>query len=213
VTNRRFGLPSDTALRRRVERLRTTGPWAHDVVDLARRNVVTDVAKTPLTAAARSQRLARLGHIFDGSIFGGPTYRLSSQKPYQESPLAWSHFSGDLSYVTEVEFISWGQPRDPGTDRGFAHFHFEEPPAGKCMATLSISTFPHSGTTGAITIRADGADVSIPVTRSINRIVEVVFEPTASGPADVVMILEPGIQVLAFFFMTLGPAPLVFTPD
>jgi hypothetical protein len=201
------------ALRRQTDKLRADGPWAHDIVDLSKRELVSEVHSGPISAATRSSRLANLGHLFDGSIFGGPTYRMSSQKPYQESPRAWMHASSPAFYLTEVEFIAWTQARNPGSNRGFLLFHFDEPPPGKCIATFSISASPWSGATGGIKVLGGGAEVTIPVAQPINRSIDLVFEPPAGGPADVGFILEAGIQSLTFFFMTLGPAPLVFTPD
>jgi hypothetical protein len=199
-------------MRRQFEKLRADGPWAHDIVDLSKRELVSDVQAGPITGATRSRRLANLGHLFAGSIFGGPTYRMSSQKPYQESPRAWMHASSPAFVLTEVEFIAWTQERNPSL-RGFLLFHFDEPPPGKCMATFSISVSPFAGATGGVTLRGNGAEVTIPVTQSINRSIDLVFEPPAGGPAEVGFIIEAGVQSLVFFFMTLGPAPLVFTPN
>jgi hypothetical protein len=211
VANRRIVPARSEPWRRKLSDLRANGPWSHDVVDLGRKRVSSEEHAGQLTAAARTARLSALGPLFDGSIFGGPTYRLSSRKPYQEAPLAWLSASSPVSYLTETEEIAWAQARNPGSDRGFMQFHFDEPPPGKCIASVSISTFPWSGATGGVTLRSGSSSVTIPVTKPVNRFVEVIFEPPAGGPADVVMIVEPGIQVLAFFFMTLGPAPLVLT--
>jgi len=211
VTN--HSLPAQDALRREIDQLRATGPWAHDVVDLAKGQLHSDTLSGPLTASVRSSRLAALSHLFDGSIFGAPTYRMSSRKPYIEAPLAWLHASSPAFYLTEVEFIAWSQARNPGTERGFLQFHFDEPPPGKCMASFSISASPWAGTTGGITLNANGASLTVPLTHAVNRSIDIVFEPAAGTPADVIMILEAGVQTAAFFFMTLGPAPLVFTRD
>ena len=81
------------------------------------------------------------------------------------------------------------------------------------MATISLLALPWDGATGNVTLKAHGSTVSIPITGPVNRSIELIFTPPAGGPADVTMTIEPGVQILAFFFMTLGPAPLVFTPD
>src|SRR5206468_1131055 len=114
----------------------------HHVADLKTGKLTSDVVLGPPTPATRQQRLALLGHQFDGSIFGLPAFRMSSRKPYQESPRVWMQVSSAISYLTEVEEIAWAQARDPGGDRGFIVFHFDEPPRGKCLATFSISGFP-----------------------------------------------------------------------
>jgi hypothetical protein len=213
VTNQRALSSKNDALRRAVDKLRATGPWAHHIIDAAKGQIVSDVLSQPLTAATRTRRLARFGHLFEGSIFGAPTYRISSRNPYQATPLVWLHASSPAFYLTEVEFIAWSQARNPGSNRGFLQIHFDEPPPGKCMATFSLSASPWAGATGAITLRAQGTDVSIPVTQPLNHSVDIVFEPTAGTQTDVGFIIEAGVQTLTFFFMTLGPAPLVFTPN
>ena len=156
--------------------------------------------------------LAGLGHLFDGAIFGGPTYRLSSRHPFQATPLARLSAIHPLTYVTAREEIAWSQARVP-SGLGTMRFHFDEPPQGKCMATISLLAVPWDGATGHVTLKAHGSTVSIPITAPVNRSIELIFTPPAGGPADVTMTIEPGVQILAFFFMTLGPAPLVFTRD
>jgi hypothetical protein len=210
VTNLNSG-PTHGALRRELEALRVDGPWAHDVIDLPGGQLHSDALRVPLTASTRSLRLAGLSHLFDGSIFGEPTYRMSSRKPYIEAPLAWLHASSPAFYLTEVEFIAWSQARDPGAERGFLQFHFDEPPPGKCLASFSISASPWAGATGGITLLANGASLTVPIAHAVNRSIDLVFDPPAGAPAEVGFIIEPGVQTLAFFFMTLGPAPLVFT--
>ena len=201
--------PLPAALRRKLDTLRNSGPQVHHVADLS----ASGGAAGGPGAAMRSERLTTRGFHFDDTIFGGPRYRLSSRHPYQESPLAWLSASSPASYITEVEHIVWTQPRDPGNDRGFLQCHFEEPPRRRSVAVFAVSALPWSGATGHLTLKAHAASISIPVTQSLNHAIEIVFDPPATGPIDVGIILEAGIQLFAFQFMTLGPAPLVISAD
>ena len=212
MSHQQPGPALDAALQRQIDDLRANGPHIHHVADLKSGQLFSDVLAGPLSATARHQTLARLSHLFDGSIFGGPTYRVSSRNPFQASPRFFTTVSSAASYLTEVEFIAWAQARNPES-RGFMVFHFDEPPPGKCIATLSFSAQPWSGTTGAVTFKGHGSSLSIPVTQSASHTVDLTFQPPAGGPAEFGFTIELGVQILAFFFMTLGPAPLVFTPD
>lgn len=204
--------PDTNAVQRQIDALRVNGPWAHDIVDLAKGELYSEVLDAPLTAETRSQKLAGLGHLFDGAIFGGPTYRLSSRHPFQATPQARLSAIHPITYLTASEEIAWSQARVP-SGLGTMRFHFDEPPQGKCMATISLLALPWDGATGHVTLKAHGSTVSIPITAPVNRSIELIFTPPAGGPADVTMTIERGVQILAFFFMTLGPAPLVLTPD
>jgi hypothetical protein len=202
--------PDLDAVQRHIDALRANGPWAHDIVDLAKGKLYSDVLDAPLTEAARSRKLAGLGHLFDGTIFGGPTYRLSSRHPFQSAPLARLSAIFPITYLTASEEIAWSQARVP-SGRGTMRFHFDEPPQGKCMATISVLALPWDGATGHVTLQAHGSTISIPITNPVNRSIDLIFTPTAGGPADVTMTIEAGVQIFAFFFMTLGPAPLIAT--
>src|SRR5262245_57431986 len=204
--------PHTDVVQRHIDALRVNGPWAHDIVDLAKGELYSEVLDAPLTAEARSRKLAGLGHLFDGAIFGGPTYRLSSRHPFQATPLARLSAIFPITYLTSSEEIAWSQAQVP-SGLGTMRFHFGEPPPGKCLATISLLALPHDGATGHVTLKAHGSTVSIPITGPINRSIELIFTPPAGGPADLTMTIERGIQILAFFFMTLGPAPLVSTQD
>jgi hypothetical protein len=204
--------PDTDAVQRQIDALRVNGPWAHDIVDLAKGELHSEVLNAPLTAEARSRKLAGLGHLFGGAIFGGPTYRLSARHPFQATPLARLTPIHLDTYSTISEEIGWSQARVP-SGLGRMHFHFAEPPPGKCMATISLLALPHDGATGHVTLTAHGSTISIPITKPVNRSIDLIFTPPAGGPADVTMTIEVGVQILAFFFMTLGPAPLVSTQD
>lgn len=63
-----------------------------------------------MTPAARIERLARLGYVFDTSIFGRPSYRLTPKVPYQAVPEAWL-----LAYALDYydpfhDVVAWSPP-------------------------------------------------------------------------------------------------------
>ena len=56
--------PDTDAVQRHIDALRVNGPWAHDIVDLAKGELYSEVLDAPLTAETRSRKLAGLGHLF-----------------------------------------------------------------------------------------------------------------------------------------------------
>ena len=194
--------------------LRQTRGRVHHAVSLEQGIVDTTEVKGPLTLYDRAQKLSRFGRVFDWSIFGGPSYRISSRHPYQANPLVWMSASSVGSYLTEVEFISWSQARDPGGNRGFMVFHFDVAPDRRSLFSISLSAFSWAGATGHITLghSQTGASVSIPVAQPLNHHIDLAFNPVP-GANELGMILEPGIQVLAFFSATLSVEPPVIVLD
>jgi hypothetical protein len=188
--------------------LKQTRNRLHHAVSLEQGAVETTVVKGPLTLYDRAQKLSRFGRVFDSSIFGGPSYRISSRHPYQANPLVWMSASSVTSYLTEVESISWSQPRDPGGNRGFMVFHFDVAPNRRSLFSISFSAFSWAGATGHITLAHSqtGASVSIPVAQPLNHHVDLAFNPVP-GANELGMILEAGIQVFAFFSATLTVEP------
>src|ERR1700738_4045429 len=76
-------------IRTRLPQRAEVSQWAHHVADLNTGQVLTTVLDQPPTLESRIERLSQLGSIFDSSIFGGPSYRLTARTPYQTSPEAW----------------------------------------------------------------------------------------------------------------------------
>jgi hypothetical protein len=61
----------------------------YDAVDLASGRVHMTPMKRSPSAKTRVQRLMDVGFAADASIFAGPRYRLTPQRPYRASPQAW----------------------------------------------------------------------------------------------------------------------------
>jgi hypothetical protein len=58
------------------------------VADLNSGEAYTTVLDQPPTSSSRIERLSRLRSALDATIFGGPSYRLTTSTPYQASPEA-----------------------------------------------------------------------------------------------------------------------------
>jgi hypothetical protein len=74
--------------RRRLHELAETQGWVHHVANLDTGQLLTFPLDRPVAPLSRAERLSRLGHFFDPSIFGGPRYKLTARTPYQASPKA-----------------------------------------------------------------------------------------------------------------------------
>ena len=83
---------ANAAMRRKIAELKERPGWVHHVADAATGKLLTTQLRRPVTPLSRAQRLSRLGHQFDTSIFGTPTYRLTPRLPYQDSPLGFLRF-------------------------------------------------------------------------------------------------------------------------
>jgi hypothetical protein len=81
--------------------------WVHHVADAATRKLVTTRLSQAVAPLSRAERLSQVrGTPFEGSIFGSPTYRLTVQHPYKESPLGFLRFR----WAREVHGIGMGLP-------------------------------------------------------------------------------------------------------
>jgi hypothetical protein len=91
VTTRTTPRPDSSILHELAELEERQG-WAHHVADAATGELLTTELSRPVAPLSRVERLARLGHQFDPSIFGAPTYRLTPRHPYQASPAGFLDF-------------------------------------------------------------------------------------------------------------------------
>src|SRR5262245_25180473 len=113
--------PDAKELRRRLKELEETKRWVHHVGDLNRRTVVTfPPLDRPITPLSRAERLSRLGHPFDTSIFDGPRYKLTPNSPFLISPYAGLTLDGNPNYYYDYMtttgeppgLIVWTVPQD-----------------------------------------------------------------------------------------------------
>jgi hypothetical protein len=132
--------------------LAETQSWVHHVADVNDGKVLTFALDRPVTPLSRTERLARLGHLIDTSIFGGPSYKLSPKTPYQATPEAWLSAQHPDHYWAEYDAIVWQPPQDLGIQpmpRGM-HFFFEVSPEWRSVVSISLSGKAWPGTTGHV---------------------------------------------------------------
>jgi hypothetical protein len=85
-------LPTPDSVLRKLTELEERQSWTHHVADAATGELLTTQLSQPVTPLSRLERLSRLGHQFDLSILGAPTYRLTPRHAYQASPRGWVSF-------------------------------------------------------------------------------------------------------------------------
>jgi hypothetical protein len=208
------------AMRRRLLELAEDQRWFHHVADLDTGETATATLDRPVAPLSRADRLSRVaGHRFDTTIFGGPTYRLSPQHPYQASPEGWMEVSQPTYYAPGPggNLLWWEPPRDFDPRHGFLGLVFtltSVPTGQRSVASLALTGHSVAGTVGHVQIQAQlvPTPVVVPVDASFGvHTVDFTFVPP-QGSVEIVVALFGGIEVLTFNGMTFGPAPLVLDP-
>jgi hypothetical protein len=208
------------SMRRRLFELAESQRWLHHVADLDTGELSTTPLDRPVAPLSRSERLSRLvGHRFDPTIFGAPTYRLTPQRPYQASPEGWIEVSRPTYYAPAPggDLCWWEPPRDfdPRTVFLGLRFSFTSVTAGqRSLTSMSFSGHPFAGTVGHLLLQAQLVPntVTVPVDGTFGaHTVDFTFV-TPQASLDIVVGLLPGIEMLAFNGVTFGPAPLVLDP-
>lgn len=204
-------LPDPNDLLRQLDKLAETQRWVHHAADFDNGKVMTFPLDRPVTPLSRVERMSRLGHVIDTSIFGGPSYRLTPRRPYQESPTAWLYASDAGGYYAAYDYIVWSNPQD-ATDRGFMTFHFAESPALRSVVSISITGTAFAGEVGHVRVASETPfrEIRFPIadTEAVH-ILDLTFTPVAGQPADIWMIFEAGIHLPTFRSVSFGEAPLV----
>lgn len=205
-----MNLPNRNELSRQIDKLSETQLWTHHVADFDSGKVETHQLDRPLTPLSRVDRMTRLGHSIDDTIFGGPLYRLTARRPYQDSPAAWLYASTAGGYYAEFDYIVWGRPQTPA-DRGFMTFHFAQSPTLRSVASIRISSAADAGG-GHIRVLSEQPfrEVRFAINGNAMHTFDLTFLPDVGRPADIWMIFEDGIGLTTFHSITYGPAPLVF---
>lgn len=204
-----MNLPNRDALLRENDKLAETQRWTHHVADFDSGKVETHQLDRPIATLSRVERVSRLGVAIDGAIFGGPLYKLTPRRPFQQSPAAWLYASTAGGYYAEFDYIVWGRPQSPA-DRGFMTFHFAEPPNLRSVASIGISSVADAGG-GYIRVLTEQPfrEARFPITGNSTHTLDIAFMPDAGRPVDIWMIFEEGIGLTTFRSVTLGPAALV----
>jgi hypothetical protein len=218
---------SNAAIRRKLAELKERQGWAHHVADAATGELLTTQLPQPAAPLSRVERLSRLGHQFDPSIFGTPTHRLTPRRPYQASPTGFLSFLWARlvsTYSDESEGVAfWALEDIVGEKSGQMSAQLWEPPQGRCLLTLRLGTFNVPGQ-GAGRIRVEVLAPSEPFGEArviasfrlavhednfIQHTFDLVFvsAPTVPPTLWVTMVLEPGsgLDVVEFLSLTLAP--------
>jgi len=167
---------------RRLDELRESQKWAHHAVELQHGKVRSSILSKPVTNLSRAQRLSRLGTRFDGSIFGGPSYRLTAKVPFNDSPEAWLvALNVGLYIATDENKIVWELPPEGDTSGRFGiEFFFDELPEGLSVVSLTFEAKARPGQIGHLLIEPPLSQVSavIPITDAfVAHTVDVTFIP------------------------------------
>jgi hypothetical protein len=211
----------DSSIRREIEELMERPGWVHHVADAATGELLTTQLPQPLAPLSRAERLSRLGHQFDTSIFGAWTHRLTTRNPYLASPL------GFLSFKWAEDVHALGS--FPQVDEGHAYWLVSElgekvgkmtailyePPQGRCLLTLNLAIANKPGEVGPIRIEVrevfGNVIASFQFTAHgdgwLYNTFDLVFLAIPSVYLDVQMFLEPGSGLRQVYFYSLTLAP------
>jgi hypothetical protein len=209
------------ALRRRLDQLAETQRWVHHVADLDTGQVLTTALRRPVTPLSRAQRLSRLGHHFDTSIFGQPQYELTPRRPFQSAPLAHLSATAPSFYGADADEIVWQLPaQEPPRvpDRHVKCFFAESPVAVNQHAVVSLTLTGRAfkGRVGHVrvhVVESLGNDVLLPITDTFAaHTLDVTLIPLARRQSTVFMEIEAGVELLTFTKITFVAEPPVLNP-
>lgn len=185
--------------------------WVHHAADLESGQVLTTELDGPMTPAARIERLARLGYVFDTSIFGRPSYRLTPKVPYQAMPEAWL-----LAYALDYydpfhDVMAWSPPSDYNADLNDSrdlHFWFAVAPDQWSVLSLALWGNAWPGVTGSVRLYSDSGEASIPISDYLaEHTVDITFTHLLDQAPEILMIVGSGIHHLEFRSVTFQAAP------
>jgi hypothetical protein len=207
----------EAARRRRRDEMAETKQWVHHVADLATGQVLTTVLDRPVAPISRAERLSRLGQVVDTSIFGGPWYRLTARRPYQESPLAYLIAGSANGYDTWDNEISWQLPANlAATDSTNAmRFYFDISPEERSVLSVSCTAVAHPGRTGHVRITAGSSpeSVNFPIgDHFAHHTIDLGFIPLGGRPSDIFMTVQSGVSFFTFQSVSFGTQSLVLNP-
>lgn len=201
-------------LRQRPEARR----WAHHVADLNSGEAHTTVLDQPPTSKSRIERLSRLSSVVDTTIFGGPSYRLTTRTPYLASPEAW--VSAHIDYFNPSVGMQWIPQEHPEDVRNLSCY-FSQLPGERALISISLEAAALHDTEGHVSVGwaplHQGGPVEGVVLFSIQGpdteyTLDFTFDRGGMDPPEFIMTLETGIVWMLFNSVTLRTAPLVAFP-
>jgi hypothetical protein len=199
--------------RRRLNELAETQHWVHHVADLDSGKILTFPLDRPVTPLSRAERLSRLGHSFDpsifGGIFGGPSYSLSPNHPHNDSPLAGLSVSGADIFDAFRDQVIWSPPQN-ANDANFIfrqiNFILTVSPIARSLASINLSGKGWPGMVGHLRVLYKNGSLQIPIDAYVSHTVDLTFD-SGNQFASIAMTLEAGIQLLEFDSMSLVTLP------
>jgi hypothetical protein len=206
-------------IRRELNQLMERPGWVHHVADAATGELLTTQLPQPVAPLSRAERLSRLGHQFDPSIFGAWTYRLTTRHPYQASPLGFLRFL----WADDVHALGMGGPPE---DEGYAFWWVAEqgdkvgemdavlfePPQGRCLLSIYLGINNEPGQAGPIRIEvAKGADVIASFQLAAHgdgwlfNTFDLVFVPVPGNWIRMFLQPQSGLRAVYFYSLILAP--------
>jgi len=214
-------------LRKLYERMEHQG-WVHHVADAATGKLLTTPLSQPVAPLSRAERISQvLATPFDRSIFGSPTFRMTAQHPYQQSPLGFLRFR----WATEVHGMGMGGPAevegyalwwlpDLGANVAGMDAVVFDPPQGLSLMTLSLATSTEPGQVGNILIEVlHGYDIVASFQLTVPggndwlfNTFDLVFTPVPSAENWIQMTIPSGSGLQGVYFYTFTLSRLIFLP-
>ena len=200
-------------MRRQLNELAETQHWVHHVADLDSGKILTFPLDRPVTPLSRAERLSRLGHSFDpsifGGIFGGPSYSLSPNHPHNDSPLAGLSVSGADIFDAFRDQVIWSPPQT-ANDADFIfrqiNFTLTVSPIARSLASINLSGKGWPGMVGHLRVLYKNGSLQIPIDAYVSHTMDLTFD-SGNQFASIAMTLEAGIQLLEFDSMSLVTLP------
>lgn len=186
--------------------------WVYHVGDLATGALTTTELDGPLTRQTRAKALSQFGSPV-GVTLGGPSYRLTPRAPYQASPEASMLAAFPNSFDSGNDVIGWDFPPGAGRLAGAVVWSFAvAPEANVALISVSLSAAAFPGLVGQVVVAVEDdsnlGTIKVPITgSSASHIIDLAFVPFAGRSMAVGMNFEPGIDLLTFSEISLGPIP------
>jgi hypothetical protein len=204
---------ADASISRQLAEQTERQGWVHHVADADSGKLVTKALRRPVAPLSRVERLSRLGHQFDPSIFGQPSHRLTPRTPYQVTPTGWlSLYKANITMPDGEDRAFWSFPSDlvASSDPPGLRAHFEQPPQGHLVVTLLLTGYSWAGQVGHALIQVfyggpAPASIRIPlVAEYAEHTVDITLSPIQGQLIEVWVTLEPGLHIFTFSAITLA---------
>lgn len=193
--------------RRRLHQLAERQRWVHHVGDIASGEVVTTELDRPVTPLLRARRLERAGVRLTPHRPGGPSFRLTSRRPYQASPEAYLVAFNASIFLPFDDTIIWEVPADHdfspllGLDA-----HFTDSPSDPAVLTVTLAAKAWPGRTGFVELVAyrDAVTVRVPIgAQYAAHTIDLAVPPPGPRSLETAMTISPGVELLRFSALSL----------